>query len=277
MFIRSVKRRIKQALSLFLLIFLAGIPPSYGADYTIANPNLLEEYFWTYGCTPTASSMILSYWDNYVAGTGKNLGYGRLVNYYYDNSCGNSGLVPWNVPNTIDELRTALATDWNLTTCTGTGETFPLDIEGGMRAVTNDRNGYDFTYRTCWDVLGTALDWCWGEMTNQIDNGRPFLWSTGQYFPIAGHSVPAWGYRDDKYVIIYDTWSPGGREDWYYKYFLGDPSAPVKTAMVNALTPGGSPSPDDILLDEPYRRGDPIRGSRVRHLVAPVGNFNRYR
>ena len=71
--------------SLFVLFLFS--PMANAADHTIKYPSFLEEFSWTYGCTPTAASMVLSYWDTthvfHVYGVvSKYNGLGRLIDYY---------------------------------------------------------------------------------------------------------------------------------------------------------------------------------------------------
>ncbi len=200
----------------------------------------MEEYFWTYGCTPTASSMVLGYWDN-------SSYYGRLVDFYYSNTCGNGSHDSLNVPNTIDQLREDMGTGWDTNTCTGDGKTPWENIKPGLQEVTNVRNGYSFSITEC--ALGSIYDfWCWNAIVAEINANRPFVWSVAG--ATSAHSVPAWGYRDDAFVIIYDTWSPGGREDWYYRYYLGNENDLATYVQVEKIIPGGG-SNSEVSLDEP--------------------------
>lgn len=238
MFTSVLKSRMLKTVTIALFLSLAFHQVSDGADHIIPSQEGMEEYFWTYGCTPTATSMVLSYWDN-------NYYYGRLIEYYYDNWCGDRYWWTHNVPNTVDELRQCMATDWNLSTCSGAGKTPYENITPGIECVTNWVHGYSFSFGQC--KCGPAIeecqyylvDWCWGEMKAEIDAGNPFVWSTSDVSE--GHSVPAWGYRDDKYIILYDTWSPAGREDWYYSYYRGNSSDLIVFTQVNKIYRAGLP------------------------------------
>jgi len=246
MLITILKSRVLKKAAFALLLLFGLLQPAYGADHTV--PYSMEEYFWTYGCTPTASSMVMGYWDN-------NYFYGRLIDYYYDNSCGNSGHTVRSVPNVIDELKSCLGTNWNTGTCTGDGGTSRGNIQGGLQCTTNTANSYGFSFGQCWDCgddwnpqcwLG---DWCLGDLKGEINAGRPVVWS---HWPVTGtgHTVPVWGYRDDNYLIIYDTWAPAGRVDWYYLYYLGNSSDPVGLVQADKLYPGGFDS-SKVSLDTP--------------------------
>ena len=249
----ALKSKMLKTVVIALFLFLAFHQLSYGADHIIPDQDLrMEEYFWTYGCTPTAAAMVLSYWDNDW--------YGRLIDYYYDNWCGNDSWVTTNVPNTIDELRSSMGTNWNTSTCTGDGGTSPFAIDNGLRDVTNSKNGYCFSNspNNCWDCnddwnpLCWGFDSCWNYMKMEINAGRPFVWNTNpSILDFVGHSVAAWGYRDDKYIILYDTWSPAGREDWYYNHYLNNPNDHIYWVSVRGLTPGCGDYGSAITLDDP--------------------------
>ncbi len=97
--------------------------------------------------------------------------------------------------------------------CTGDGETYPWNIDSGIAHVTNSLKGYNFnsttTCSTVWPDLGG--DWCWSALTSEIDLERPLVWSTGSigWSGATGHSAAVYGYTDDHYVILYDTWGDG--------------------------------------------------------------------
>jgi hypothetical protein len=220
----------------------------------IPYPSFLEEFPWTYGCTPTAASMVLSYWDTShwdSVHRMKFVGMGRLIDYYYWHQCGTR-----NVPNVIHELAGALETDYADIYCSGDGGTYPWRIDDGIRYVTNNLNGYEFLSTTdcstVWPDLGG--DWCWDSIKGEIDNDRPFVWSTGDldWSGTSGHSVAAWGYTSDKYVIVYNTWGDG-RQEWYYSHYLNDSGNSIQSAQVNLVIPPppSQRSDSDIVLDDP--------------------------
>ena len=231
-----------------------------GADHIIPHQTYLEEFFWTYGCTPTAASMVLSYWDtSHLEYGGKYIGSGRLIDYYQSAPC-----TGYNVPNTLRELKTGLDTSYDINSCSGSGTTDYWNIDDGIRHVTNTVNGYNFnsitSCRAIWpEVIG---DWCWDEIKSEIDIGRPFVWSTGNISG-RGHSVAAWGYTDNKYVILYDTWEPAGRVDWYYTHYLGDSGNSIESTQVNIAVPL-QPDTADISLDEPIGGEKLFAGSTSR-------------
>ncbi len=247
MSISDMKSKILTTL-LFLTLFLSLTFPVliFGADHTVKNPSLLKEYYWTYGCTPTSAAMVLSYWDG--------MGFGKLIDYYKIDVCSS-----FNIPNMLKELKDRMVTNYNEATCSGAGGTDWPNISSGIIEVTNTLNQYSFTsdrYYTCFLNLCGCSDWCWSRITNEIDNDRPVLWSLSGIS--SAHSLAAWGYRDDKYVVVYDTWEneiapAGAREDWYYKYYYPgtyDTHENVQYAQVNTVIPGGK-SDSDVRLDDP--------------------------
>jgi hypothetical protein len=205
--------------------------------------------------------MVLSFWDNYVPGVGKHVGHGRLIKYYLNAPCSGH-----NVPNTLRQLKHEMSTDYNIDSCSGGGTTDPWNIDDGIRAVTNDTCGYDFySANVCWAVWPEIFtDWCWPEIKTLINYNQPFVWSQGntEGLNVAGHSVAAWGYRDDKYVIVYTTWGDG-REDWYYTDYCGDSGDGIVSMQVNQVNPDlGSDS--DVLLDDPIGGETLIIGGTYR-------------
>jgi hypothetical protein len=134
-------------------------------------------YLWQLGCSPTASAMVLGYWDGH--------GY---PNFPQENSL-------------IQELATAMRT-------TPEGSTWPWDIDDGIDEVCTN-HGY-----SSMDVSDDA--WMtFDEVKSEVDAQRPFvisMWSGGT--PIGGesaygdHSVACVGYHDytEDWVSIHDTW-----------------------------------------------------------------------
>jgi len=74
-----------------------------------------------------------------------------------------------------------MSTDYEVGDCTGDGTTSPWNIDDGIGDYTNERNGYSFvSANICEQVFETPLrDWCWSTMKEEIDAGRPFVWSQG--------------------------------------------------------------------------------------------------
>ncbi|MFC1761800.1 hypothetical protein ACFL6U_06940 [Planctomycetota bacterium] len=149
-------------------VFFASETLKYVADFPMVPPLL-----WTLNCATTSKAMVLGYYDHYVPGTGTILGFGRLIDYWYEHpSNGN------NVPNLIEEVHAANKTDvWNVN---------------------------DYAYE--WTEIPATVqnDWAWQAYTNEIDNDRPAPWS------FIGHTNAGIGYRmnaSGKWALVYNTWS----------------------------------------------------------------------
>jgi len=210
-------------------------------DFSALNPDgragyidSVPEYVWSYGCSPTASAMLMGYWDE--------RGYDRLLDWYFNHYDVVVGQVVLNVPNAQRELAIAMHTD------TTTGGTQISWIAQGHLTMANNYNGYSFSAST--SPQGTqGNDFVWSWIINEIDGGRPFHWANLYYWfqnQFIHHSVCGYGYTDDKYVIIYNTWGWGEQEWYYYTYHNGTYSKPwVVTAV-----PGGS-EPYKVTLTTP--------------------------
>lgn len=262
-------RRIRLGVLGVALAASLGFPTTAFADepHTVTDVPLLQPYIWTYGCVPTSAAMVLSYWDSW-AGT-KYVGMGKLIKYYLTAPCEGTNGVKNNVPNTLRELKSALGTDYDVDSCDGSGDTMPWDIDDGVRAVTNDQNGYAFVSDNICEATWPQIigDWCWESIKAEIDANRPFLWSTGHLSAdissiAKGHTVAAFGYHDDKHVMVYSTYSVAP-DAWYYTDYRGSDDDSIEAAQVNRVAPGGW-SDSDILLDDPIGNETLIIGGTHR-------------
>lgn len=184
---------------------------------------------WTYWCVPTAWTMAVCYYDNYVRNVGGILGYGRLVGYWFEHL--KSG---HNVPEYIDQT-----IDPN----SGPPPTWRAGFSSFDDFI-KKTYGYSFSTRDA--RASAANDWAWADITTEIDAGRPFVWGTvvnGQ-----GHATCAFGYRiasdGSKRVVIYTTWGSmpqQQREEWLYTQGTG----------LTAITPGGGTPGQDLVLWSP--------------------------
>jgi hypothetical protein len=176
--------------------------------------------------------MVLGYWDRGDAGI-EWLGMGKLIDFWREYSKYSDGTGSLNsVPNILEELRIHMGTNLE-------GETWTDDISSGIESTVNTgAHGYDFSSdeTSCSDSFMFGNDWCWNTIRSEINNSRPFVWSVGQD-DMVGHSLAAWGYRDDKYVITYNTWQCPGRDDWYYSEY--DNGSGIDWGYVHTAVPGG--------------------------------------
>ncbi|RNI15839.1 hypothetical protein EFE42_00960 [Methanohalophilus sp. RSK] len=135
-------------------------------------------YEWYRGCSPTASAMVLGYWDTQ--------GYPDFTN---------------NETLLIDELADAMNTGSG-------GNTSMSNIPIGIEDVCEDYGYNDFESSNEYYVT-------WSETKSEIDGDRPFVLSvfdggvgSGHSKPYNNHSVTCIGYSDytEDYVFIHDTW-----------------------------------------------------------------------
>lgn len=150
----------------------------------LADLPLVPPIIWTLNCATTAKAMVLGYWDHYVPGSGAILGFGRLIDYWYEHPSNGQ-----NVPNLLDEVHAAYGIDvWKVN-----------------------------QYSCDWKEIKANYDnnWAWQEYMAEIDNNRPACWS------FEGHTMAGVGYRMDpieqsaKWAITYDTWSTNLSEFTY--------------------------------------------------------------
>jgi len=149
-----------------------------GLGYIYGVPN----YPWYCGCSPTASGMVLGYWDSHG---------------YPDLPIGPDG------ETLIGELAVAMGTDWP-----GNGATWPWDIDNGIEDVCEDHGYTNFDASN--DYWMT-----WTEVKDEVDASKPFVISmsnggtgSGYTTPYGDHSVTCVGYSDydEDYIFIHDTW-----------------------------------------------------------------------
>lgn len=192
---------------------------------------------WVYGCSPTAASMILWYWDP--------RGYGKLVDYFFTHWDNPEG--EWNdCANVNRELALRMYTD------TLSGGTYISNIGPGIVATCNTNNGYSFSSQTsAQGTPGNQFMFSW--IKNEIDNQRPCHWNVLHYQgdPNFNHSVTAVGYAygsslPDTFIIVHDTWTIS--EPWWplWTYANGYQSYDYVVTVV----PGGSNS-NNVLLTLP--------------------------
>lgn len=128
---------------------------------------------WKRGCTPTASAMVLGYWDQ--------KGYPNFPNDYQN--------------KLIDELADAMGT-WN------NGYTPQWQVSGGINKVCN-KYGYGNWASDVWWVT-------WDTVLSEINSYRPFVLTFVLHNEYTWHSVTVIGYLIDssnnKFISLYNTW-----------------------------------------------------------------------
>ena len=180
---------------------------------------------WTYWCVPTAWTMAVCYYDNYVKNSGGILGYGRLVGYWLDHVASGN-----NIPDYINQ-----AIDPN----SGPPPTWRAGFADFSDFI-QQTYGYAFATR---DVEANAAnDWAWTDITTEIDAGRPFVWG------VPNHATCALGYRvasdGSRRVVINTTWGDTmqqQREEWLH----------TKGTGLTAIIPGGGAAGQHLVLWTP--------------------------
>ena len=190
---------------------------------------------WSYGCSPTASAMIMWYWDI--------KGYGRLVDYFFDRYDYVVGRKVYNLPNVQQELARGMQTD------SMTGSTAGKEpVVKGHIYVANHINDYSFqSFASPYgdETNGWVFDW----IKREIDAGRPCHWAVFHYFPDdpwVGHSLCAIGYEitSDTMIIVHTTWDTAVHYWPLWVMIEGTPSYD----WVVTLIPGGGDNNDIRLL-----------------------------
>ncbi len=187
-------------------------------------------YDWSYGCTPTAITMALAYWDN-IGMTISNK-YGNLVKHHFHRWDNVQNEWDKNVADLQKALAIAMSTD------TMAGSTNDPNCLAGFVAETASR-GYNFTGQNKYGTSAQYLSWA----KTEVNNGRPFHLGT------PGHSNTGVGYTSANFLIRHNTWWPGLD---YVNYTTCD--------LVGTIVPGGSYGAS-VKVVSPY--GDPRYSDHV--------------
>lgn len=217
-------------------------------------------YLWTAGCTPTAATMVLAYWD-WDGPTGRYTGLGNLNPYSferrqiinYDDRSGDPYMWDPNAtdPNGLDGIpgwalyRLAYGMDTEATTGGTTVGTGLTNVRDGILSWTNTLGGYSFTS----DEQYTTWNWSsiWNLVRNEIANHRPCVWSrNGTWAPgqAGSHSVAAIGYSDAGDIYYRSTWDL----NWWADPYQGNGQT---FAHATKAVPGGGLAGNDLELHAP--------------------------
>ena len=155
-----------------------GLPPSdISTTHTVKKIAYWEliprvDHTPSHWCVIASKAMVLGFYDNFVRGKGTLVGFGRLIDYWYEYSPGG-----YNLPNIIDEFHGKDVWKINNYSCSW------------VETEAESSNGY-----------------AWSKLKAEVDAGRPCFWSN------SGHTVAAFGYRidsqGDKWAIAYDPPNP---------------------------------------------------------------------
>jgi len=158
----------------------------------ISNVDLMPYYQWFRGCTPTACTMLLAWYDNNSAYSGRK--YANFVKYHTAGTDDANRDYNYHVPDLHEDLHYYLDTN-------SSGSTQISDIDDGIDE-TIDARGYNGWVDTETIDLGILFDHddFWDLLENEIDENKP------PHLIIPGHSVTGVGYSTlgDNYVAIHD-------------------------------------------------------------------------
>ena len=200
-----------------------GIIPEYTeavVEVRIQNWEDVPEYFWYYGCSPTAGGMLIGWWDaqpgcgyligddinpyDYIASV-EHIVAGKEQGYTYGTYM-NSTSYPDHMNNP------SCIADFMYTNDGGTARGW---IGAGMVgfAAWDDPDTIDNeSYKATATTYYTAYGWGFADYKAEIDAGRPV------HLGITNHSVLAYGYwdngGDDYGYICYTTWGGWGERLW---------------------------------------------------------------
>ena len=239
-----------------------------GVDFVTRDTGYIDSVpfvLWTYGCSPTAASMLLWYWDS--------RGYGRLVDYFFDRWDPPENEWDYNIPNVARELAIAMYTD------TMTGASYGIYFVQAFTTVANIINGYSYS-GIRYSPGNASNQYLFNNIKNEIDNQRPCLWSVYNHYPQvwpppAGHSLTGIGYDialPDTFVIVHNTWDYNEPHWALWTYYNGVYSEDGVTCVF----PGGANN-NNIFLTFPQQGGTMFKnlkyyltwetaGSEIDHL-----------
>ncbi|MEO0288722.1 MAG: C39 family peptidase [candidate division WOR-3 bacterium] len=185
---------------------------------------------WSYGCSPTSSSMIFSYYDI--------RGYGDFVDYYFTRYDNVLGSYRYNVPSTQRQLAILMNTD-----SVYSGGTSVYSIKPAHSTFANSNHPYSFTLGQ--HIYGQTSDtFFYRYIKNEIDSIRPVHWAVLNYYyqgEYIGHSVVGIGYDDggtDTLVQVHNTWDYTEPFWNLYTYVNGE----LSYSCVYEVKPGGGNS-----------------------------------
>jgi uncharacterized protein (TIGR02145 family) len=183
--------------------YQTGVPMASKAEVWIPNPEMCKYYDWSYGCTPTAATMLLSWWDYNSINTDEN--YSKLIDIYFQrwDAIQGTGENDYQVPNLQRELAIHMDTDTIIT-----GSTYYYDIDPGIIDVCNllNYNNYSFDAST---YTAHDVEWYFDKIMEEIGTfQRPIL----NHIEVDGdgHSECCVAYDDALNLLgVHNTWWEG--------------------------------------------------------------------
>jgi len=206
-------------------------------------------YRWYAGCSPTAGSMVLNYYD-------ESSSYGRITYQHTREVCPVHHDLRCHVSDAQVWMPVAMGTD-------GNGDTYTNYIYPGMVAYANDGCGYNFSGGI--DLQGGMSNWYFNEGKEMIDGNHPFVWSLFYYPGIEGigHSVACVGYDtspDPDEFVCYNTWQNGGSAE----SVPSEGGMSDQTWLHGPLPGGGTASKVDIITPD---------GNQLYNGCTPSGSY----
>jgi hypothetical protein len=197
------------------------------------------------GLAPAAAAAVLGFWRTGAPEAGAPGGYGRLADAWQDAGA-RAGAGEGAVPSLLPDLCAAMGTDPE-------GATRAGRIGPAIAEAANAGAGYCFASTACaggrWapEAGEGDEDFCWKTLVDEVDAGRPALWSTGSGRALAS-TLAAVGYTDDRYVLAVNPWN-AAIESWYYAKSDDGPGASQE--LVDAVVPGCGQADGGISLEGP--------------------------
>lgn len=173
---------------------------SYKISSVKTTPYIADVPFvlWSYGCSPTTSSMIFSYYDT--------RGYGDFVDFYFTRYDNVMEIYRNSVPSAQRELSVLMYTD-----SVNDGGTSVSSIKSGNQNFANASHPYSFVCGS--HIYGqTGDNFFYPYIKAEVDSQRPAHWAVLDYYysgDYIGHSIVSIGYDDsgsDTLIQIHNTW-----------------------------------------------------------------------
>lgn len=237
--------------SLVLAFFALPQTSALGSPVTLSD---VPAYYWYHGCSPTAAGSVIGYWDlhgydNLFTASGPNVFLTANVQDQISSPEHNAKFDPTpDDPSLPFPPMTSLA-DWLWTSA----DPLPFGwsyVSYAPYALASyaDYRGYEFD---AWNEIFGG-DFIWGDLTAEIDAGRPMMFAVDTNGDGAtDHSVPVLGYDDrgldGLFYGIYTTWSESETVNWFRFQGMGNSWGVGYATFFNPI-PESAPEPFTMLL-----------------------------
>ncbi|MBN2000823.1 hypothetical protein JW935_24955 [candidate division KSB1 bacterium] len=179
-------------------LLINGISMTTGQKHRIPMWQLVPDFDWHYGCSPTAAADVLGYYD--IA-----YGYANLLRYFYLEYDGlSSHADDYTVPDLTKILKEKFGT-------TEGGATVDASMGKHMRDAAMEQDG---NYN--WGSYGLKFGEIWEKVKEEVNGGYPSVLNVDLAGVDGFHSMPVFGYEEDPdKVLLYDTWNHLSGENWW--------------------------------------------------------------